>query len=125
MKTKTILGLIVLCAIALCACSSAAPKPVKIVVSVPLELDFGMQMGDAIQMAFDETGGKIGDVPLELTIFDGGISENKELVAINSLKDDPQFVLYLGTYTSGFAREVVPLGNQRASTFNRTSTPTI
>lgn len=99
----------------LSACA-ATPAPFKIAVSMALDAPLGRQMMNAIQLAFDENGAKVGAHSLDLLIFNSGDAETPyspilDARAAQSIASDPSVLAFMSA-TSDQVKASLPITNQ-------------
>jgi branched-chain amino acid transport system substrate-binding protein len=132
-------GTVLLIALAACAPQATAPgaapaqptsavstggtggNTVKIFSSLPMT---GSALGqtqtivNAIRMAVDERGGKVGNLTVIYEALDdatpakGAWDEGKEAENANRAVNDPEVVAYIGTFNSGAAKVAIPILNR-------------
>ncbi len=93
------------------------PDEVKIAVALPLGSEMGQDMFNAAQLALDEAGGKVGELPVTLVSFDtsdsqGNPSADLERQAAEQASADPTIVAYLGSVTDDQAKVALPVLNR-------------
>ncbi len=102
--------------------TSGNSKLIKIVSSLPRQGTSKKQTDDivnGIKLAFDEVGYKVGDYKLEYLDKDdaspqrgGEWDGNVEQSNAKSAIDDPDVMVYIGTYNSGAAKVSIPILNK-------------
>lgn len=112
---------LIIFALLLGGCSNSQ-KPVKIVMTAPLEYGFGQAIKDSVDLALKVAEYKAGDIPVELVFYDtsdlafnpGGdaFSPEIELKAAQLAIDDPDVVAYVGSLASHQAKASMALINQ-------------
>lgn len=123
MFLRRLLPISIALSLILTACGDiAGPSEVKIAVSLPLGLEIGKDIQNAVQLALDEANGRAGDVAVDLLILntsdpDGNpVSPDMELNAAQKAVDDPGVVAYLGGLTSDQSRVAIPVLNKASVT---------
>ncbi len=111
------MGILCVCLLVgvLSACA-ATPAPLKIAVSMALDVPLGRQMMNAIQLAFDESDGKVGTHSLELLVFNSGDAETPysptlDAQAARAAAADPTVVAFISV-TSDQVKASLPITNQ-------------
>jgi branched-chain amino acid transport system substrate-binding protein len=117
----TIKRLIIVCMIvslALTACGTLAPAKVKVVVSLPLGLEYAKDMLNAAQLAVNKANGKAGNVSVEIVPASHSDPNGDAVSAPLAQKNteeavkDPAVVAVLGPLNSSVARTMIPILNQ-------------
>jgi len=123
MLRKWFLPALVILGLTLSACSGVGgPKTAKVAVSLPLGIELGKDMLNAVQLALDEAGGKAGKVTVELLVFNSSdpegspVSPQFEQEAVLQAVKDPAVVAYLGAAASDQARVSMPILNEASIT---------
>ncbi len=123
-RTFSALSLLVVASLLLAACQPAAPgaKPViKIYASWPLQgamIPEGTAMLNAAKLALEQANNEAGGATLELVFLDDASpttgSWDGTIEAENAQKcvNDPQCLVYFGTYNSGAAKISMPITNK-------------
>ena len=123
-RTFSALTLLVVASLLLAACQPAAPgaKPViKIYASWPLQgamIPEGTAMLNAAKLALEQANNEAGGATLELVFLDDASpttgSWDGTIEAENAQKcvNDPQCLVYFGTYNSGAAKISIPITNK-------------
>ncbi len=99
-----------------------SPKQVKIAVSAPLALGIGEDVANALQMALDERGGKVGDVEVSLLVLNSSdpegspVSTEAEAKIAAQAADDKSVVAYIGPMTTDQAKTSIPILNRAGIT---------
>jgi branched-chain amino acid transport system substrate-binding protein len=100
----------------------AAPKSVKIAVSLPLGMEFPKGLLNAAQLAIKDANGKAGDINVELLVLDQS-DPNGELVSIDREQQniqqaikDTSVVAYFGPTSSSTTKVSIPLLNEAGIT---------
>ncbi len=117
-RSMALFGIGIVAVLAAVACGSSSPQRVKVAVSLPLGMQVGHDMLNAAQLALDEVGGQVGDVKVELLVFDTSdpagspVSTEKEQNAATLASGDGAVVAYLGPPTSDQARASMAVLNE-------------
>lgn len=96
--------------------SSSNPQVVRIYTSVPMNKYISIVHG--AQMAVDEVGGRVGNFNVELVplndaaTLDGKWDAATELANARRAVEDPDGMVYIGTYNSGAAKISIPVLNR-------------
>lgn len=95
----------------------ARPGLVKVVVSVPINLDVGNNIVNAVTLAFEEANYMAGNTKVELLILDDGDEDGRwqeEFEERNALvaADDESVVAYIGALSSGASKISMPILNR-------------
>lgn len=115
-KRFLLISLLIL-SLALSACGSAAPKTVKVVVSLPFSMGYAKDMLNAAQLALDKAKGKAGNVTVELLALDqsdpnsGAGSTELEKKNAEQAAKDTSVVAYLGPGSSSAVKISLPILN--------------
>jgi branched-chain amino acid transport system substrate-binding protein len=106
----------------LVGCGSFGPKTVKIVVSLPLGLEYAKDMVNAAQLALKKANSKAGNVNVEIVPLSHS-DPNGELVSdvleqknAEQAINDTSVVAYLGPANSSVAKLTIPLLNEASIT---------
>jgi branched-chain amino acid transport system substrate-binding protein len=100
------------------SCGSFGPKAVKVVVSLPLNLEYAMGILNAAQLALKKANGKAGNVNVELLILTESDPNGEDISATFEQKNaeqatkDTSVVAYLGPANSSMARISIPILNE-------------
>ncbi len=107
-----------LLSLALTACGSFAPKTVKVVISLPLDLEYTKGMLNATQLALTKANGKAGNVTVELVQMNysdpNGDAVSAALAQQNAeqVVKDTSIVAVLGPANSSAAKVDIPILNE-------------
>ena len=114
----SLLTLSIVFVLLLAACGNTGERQVKVAASVPLGLEIGEDIRDAIQLALTEAGGQAGNINVELLVLDTSdpqgspVSPDLEQEAAQKAVDDPQVVAYIGPLASDQAKVSIPILNK-------------
>jgi branched-chain amino acid transport system substrate-binding protein len=115
--------LIVLLSLLVVGCTAPFQRQVvKIAVSLPLNLKVSQDMLNGIELALSETGGQVGEVQIEIQLYDSSepngspLSSELELAAANKAVADEAVVAYItGAWTDQIRATLPLLNNERLS----------
>lgn len=118
MLQKRFILVCVVFSLVLTACGSFAPKTVKVVISLPLGLEYAKDMLNAAQLALTKANGKAGNVNVELVPLSHSdpngemVSDALELKNAEQAIKDTSVVAYFGPANSSIAKLSIPLINE-------------
>ncbi|HLI28040.1 MAG TPA: branched-chain amino acid ABC transporter substrate-binding protein [Chloroflexota bacterium] len=101
--------------------AGAAGSTIKLFSSFPMTgsaLGQTQTMVNSIRMAIDEHGGRVGNFAIAYEALDdatpakGNWDEGKEAENANRAVNDPDVMVYIGTYNSGAAKISIPITNR-------------
>ena len=122
MKKFVIFGLCILLVFGMSGCVSqpegGEPETIKIVTSFPMRtITVGQGIVNGIKLALEEVDYKVGNYKIELVVEDDGDETGMWRGSIEGeiatrAVEDPDVMVYLGTYNSGAAKVSIPITNQ-------------
>jgi len=113
-----LLGIIFSTFISGCSNLQSKQETIKIVASFPMrEINVGQDIVNGIKLAFEEADYSAGNYKIELIVEDGGDETGTWQASIEReiakrAVEDPDVMVYLGTYNSGAAKVSIPITNQ-------------
>ena len=118
-------GVLAVLLLATAACGddepTAAPEPLTIYSSLPLQGDAQPQSEDivrAIELALEEHDGRAGDIPIQYISLDNASAESghpePDLAEANAERAaaDPTAIAYIGEFNSGTSTASIPITNE-------------
>ena len=112
-----------LVALLLAACQGGGQQAARVYVSLPLKgpspntTSMGESIRRGIELAFEEVGNQVGNIPIDLQIRDDGNETGQwqteaESKNAQEAAADPAAVAYIGPYNSGAAKVSIPILNR-------------
>lgn len=94
-----------------------APEKVKIMLALPTDLEVVQQMVRGAQLAYDQRGGKAGDIPVELVTVNTYNAEtpadtSRDVAAAEQAVANEEIIAVLGASNSNRAQATIPILNE-------------
>src|SRR3990172_13171943 len=116
-RCSPLIVLIVLTALWLCACRSAAGGKLKIYTSLPLQTRQGESIRKGIDLALRQANGQAGGFQIEVehrtdSLESGQWDTDREQANAHEAVADADVIAYIGPFNSGAAESSIPITNR-------------